>query len=246
MRINVLGKRRHAVVSDFESAFQRERLSRYPAVDAFEKECGFAVDREALESAARVLACPLKVNPPNWQHGRVIYAAYRSRAQQLSGPLAAVDIGTAKGFSALCARWALDDAGHPSSSVTSVDVIDPSAAVQRNTVREVDGLKTLYETLEGFDGVDRITFVGGDSTAILEGWTQRVGFAFVDGKHSFHAVYRDAQALTGLQQTGDVIVFDDVQIPAVREAVALQSADYQLSELVAIPGKRSYVIGRRR
>jgi predicted O-methyltransferase YrrM len=245
VRINALGKRRHAVALDFELAFQRERLSRYPAVDAFEKECGCAVDLETLESAARVLACPLKVNPPNWQHGRVIYAAYRSRAQH-SGSLAAVDVGTAKGFSALCARWALDDAGHPSSSVTSIDVIDPSAATQRNTVREVDGLKTLYETLEGFAGVDRITFVGGDSTAILEGLTQRVGFAFVDGKHSFHSVYRDAQALTRLQKAGDVIVFDDVQISAVREAVALQSRDYALRELIAIPGKRSYVIGRRR
>ena len=53
-----------------------------------------------VEAAARVLACPLKANPPNWQHGRVLYAGYRAYLAGLQRRVLLLDIGTAKGFSA--------------------------------------------------------------------------------------------------------------------------------------------------
>ncbi len=76
----------------YEAAFQTARLLEYPEVDAFEKRMGYAIQRDRLENAARVLACPLKTSPPHWQHGRVIYAATRKYLESASGPLTMLDI----------------------------------------------------------------------------------------------------------------------------------------------------------
>src|SRR6185369_15064920 len=91
----------------YDKAFIEERMSEYPMIDDYEKSCGFALNRHKLEEAARVLACPVKKNPPNWQHGRVIYSTLRSYMTETTcvNPLHILDVGTAKGFSALCALW---------------------------------------------------------------------------------------------------------------------------------------------
>ncbi len=236
---------------DYDEAFRTERQRVYPVVDTFEAKCGFAIDREFLEAAARVLACPVKVNPPNWQHGRVLYAAVR---QHLEGSLFewqahALDIGTAKGFSAICIRKALDDAGHLGAVVTSVDVLDPDAAVRRNTVAEVGGWLTLPQTL-GRAGLwggfgERIEFERAAGIDWLERHPERLHVAFVDGKHSGTVVYKEGKLLTERQSAGDLAIFDDVHIPDVSVAVNALHADYRLTYLEVLPN-RHYAIGVRR
>ncbi len=63
-----------ATKEQYMEIWQRECANEYPVIDGLEKRLGFAVDREWLNSTAYVLTCPVKLNPPNWQHGRVIYA----------------------------------------------------------------------------------------------------------------------------------------------------------------------------
>jgi cephalosporin hydroxylase len=205
---------------DFALAFFREQCNAYPEVDQLEARCGFAVHRGRLEAAARVLACPVKVNPPSWQHGRVIYAMAGRLLSVDPAPGVFVDIGTAKGFSAVVAGWAIELAG-TDHKVVSVDIVDPSLRVVRNSVLEVgDELFTVSQFVAPF--ISRsvsTTFLGGGSGPTLEKLTERVRFAFVDGKHSHAAVVADAERLRARQQTGDVIVFDDVQIPGVDSAV---------------------------
>lgn len=223
-------------------AFHRERLQSYPMIDAVEARCGYALDRERLESAARVLACPVKKSPPNWQHGRVLYALTR---QYLEGrdSINALDIGTAKGFSALCLLWAAHDAG-ARGHVTSVDVLDPRAHVSRNTVAEVDGLKTLAEILAPWPETQAIAFLKSTGQQYLQEHPERVHVAFVDGKHKYEAVSWEAALLAERQQSGDLVMFDDVQIDGVRKALKEQRA-YDL-EYVDVLTNRRYAIGRRR
>lgn len=230
----------------YVSAFRRECSSEYSRVDDLEHRAGFALQRGKLESAARVLACPVKVSPPNWQHGRVIYATLRERlalSPVPEGSALCLDIGTAKGFSALCARWALADSGYP-GRVVSVDVIDPRARIARNTVAEVDGLLTLAETLSDWPESADIEFVQASGVNWLTMNRQRVHFAFVDGKHNYAAVSEECRLLSQSQSAGDAIVFDDVQIPGVRRAVEELSDSYDAEYVEALP-TRVYVITRR-
>jgi predicted O-methyltransferase YrrM len=232
-------------VADYQAAFDAERVKDYPVVDAFEARMGFALDRERLESAARVLACPLKNNPPNWQHGRVLYAAARARFSRLTETTCTVlDIGTAKGFSALCLLWAAMDAGIV-AAVASVDVIDPDAKVGRNTVAEVGGLKTLRQTLHPWPESDAIAFQCMTGVDWLKGTSGRVEVAFIDGKHTGEVVAREARLLAVRQRPGDLAIFDDVHLPDIAKAVEGVSDLYELETLRILPN-RAYAIGVRR
>jgi hypothetical protein len=236
----------------YRRVFLEEQAREYPTVDAFEARCGYALDRKKLEAAACVLACPVKANPPNWQHGRVLYAATR---QYLDGrpveDLHCLDLGTAKGFSALCLRWAVDDAwaARPRppftvGRVTSVDVIDPRQRVRRNTVAECDLVQTLPEILVPWPEAQRIQFLHTTGLAWLSARTDRVHVAFVDGKHT-EVVYQEGRVLASRQQPTDLAIFDDVQIAAVGRAVQGLESFYHFQTLT-VRDHRQYAIGVRR
>jgi predicted O-methyltransferase YrrM len=222
--------------ADYQRAFLKERENEYPAIDAFEQAAGFAIDRARLEDAARVLACPVKVNPPNWQHGRVIYAAARKYLATTSGAVTFLDIGTAKGFSALCMAWALQDSERE-GQIVSCDVLDPQRRDIRNTVAEVDGPKLLKEVLAPWPEASLVHFIKKTGADWLRQDDYRVNIAFIDGKHSYDAVSEEIGLLRVRQEPGDIALFDDVQIPGVGKAVTGIS-DYAVEHIAAKPDRR--------
>jgi predicted O-methyltransferase YrrM len=234
----------------YSSIFAHEREKTYPMVDAFEGRMGYHIDTERVEEAARVLSCPFKAAAPNWQHGRVLYAATRRYLAGLpyqdEGPpqIRTLDIGTAKGYSALCVRFAVEDAGVDAQSV-SVDVLPPDARVRRNTPAEVDGLKTLAEILAPWPEASRITFLNMTGVDFLKGNALRIHVAFVDGKHSGAVVKQEGLMLADVQQPGDLAIFDDVHIPDVGAAVDALAKLYDIERLQILP-KRAYAIARRK
>lgn len=229
----------------YTEAFAQARVLHYPALDALEARLGHAIDREWVDEAGRVLCCPIKSAPPHWQHGRLIYAVVRDYlATTPITAAAALDIGTAKGFSALCSRKAFLDAGVP-CRLTSVDVMPPSARCYRNSVAEVEGgLKTLAEILAPWPEAADITFLESTGIEWLKRRADRVHVAFVDGKHTGEAVRQEGKLLSKLQQPGDLAIFDDCQMPPVSQAVVSLDEWYRLAYVKATP--REYAIGRRR
>jgi cephalosporin hydroxylase len=232
---------------DYDAAFEVERIREYPKVDAYEYRSAIAINRAMLENAARTLACPIKVNPPCWQHGRVLFSAAYNYLSRQTEPVFMLDIGTAKGFSSLCLQWAAEFSGHKDARIVSLDVIDPAAKVKRNTVAEVDGFRTLYETLSPWPQFKAIKYV--HSTGL--GWLtstneRRINVAFVDGKHTFDAVLAEGTAISRLQVKGDVVVFDDVQIAGVQNAVYhLSLMTYSVEYIDILPNRR-IAVGYRR
>lgn len=223
-------------VDDYQQAFDRERENEYPAMDELEEVYGYALDRVRLERAACVLACPVKVNPPNWQHGRLLYAVARQLLETGRDSYFFLDVGTAKGFSALCLQWALDDAG-VMGKVASVDVIDPNAAVPRNTVADLFEPKTLWQTLAPWPKAKAIEFHQSTGVSFILSCNHRIDFAFLDGKHRYDDVALEAQLLTKRQKQGDHIVFDDLQIPGVEKAVN-ELRGYDVHKVMIKPERR--------
>lgn len=236
---------------DYDRAFDAEQRRTYPVIDQFEARCGVAIDREDLEATARVLACPVKVDAqgqprpmPLWQHGRVIYAAVRHAVAGCPARLLALDIGTAKGFSALMLRRALDDAG-VRGDVISVDVVDPRARVCRNTVADLDGPTTITELLAPYPEAVGIRCLHMTGIQFLRQYTARVAVAFVDGKHTYGTVREEGELLAARQSPGDLVIWDDVQIAEVAEAVTSLAHAYAVEWLDCAPMRR-YAVGRRR
>jgi prepilin-type processing-associated H-X9-DG protein len=233
----------HPTAEEYARIFAEECARTYPVIDALEVECGYAIDRDRLEDMARVLACPMKANAPNWQHGRVLYAVVRRYLAGKTEPVTVLDIGTAKGFSALCLQMALNDAG-ALGAVVSVDVIDPDGRVRRNTVAEVDGPLTLAETLAPWPMAGAVTFLCSSGVEWLDRHPGRVHVAFVDGKHSGPVVHKEGLLLAQRQNAGDIVVFDDVHIPGVRLAVDTLEPFYAVRQIDVMP-HRSYAIAVR-
>lgn len=236
-------KRIQATAENYQTVFDLERKVRYPLITFFEGERGYRINKEQLEAAARVLACPIKVNPPNWQHGRIIYAMLRNYLSHYAGerPLL-IDIGTAKGFSALIMKWAANDA-KVKCVIRSADVIDPEARVPRNTVADCDGIKTLYEILEPWPETKEIEFHQLGGATLMSQSGDRINFAFLDGKHKYDYVRVEAGILRIRQKQGDLILFDDVHIPGVAHAVE-ELRDYK-KEFIAVNANRRYCIAER-
>lgn len=214
-----------ATAEQYNEAWLAECDRSYPEIDLLTKSLGYDLDRSWMQDIARVLACPVKVNPPCWQHGRVIYGVLRRYLDSAhagtssANPVRCLDIGTAKGYSAIVAARALLDAGRV-GRVTSIDVIDPDARARRNTVAEVRGLLTLHDTVSFWpEEVKLVDFVLGKG----ENWfvmnRKRIHFAFVDGKHAYDSVKKELVGLSGCQDVGDIIICDDLQVPGVRRAV---------------------------
>lgn len=230
-------------VADYQAAFDAECGQAYPMIDAFEARAGVAIDVGRLRAAAYLLACPLKVHPPNWQHGRVLYAAAVQHFEAYRGHALVLDIGTAKGFSALCLQWALRDVG-VTGHVVSVDVIDPCSRVTRNTVAELGAPLTLFELLRPWPEAATITFRHMTGIDFLLGYQGRIDCAFIDGKHTGAVVAQEGLLLAERQQPGDLAIFDDVHLKDVRQAVSDLRA-YNLEWISASP-LRAYAVGRRR
>lgn len=246
------GEFMESLADRYQRAFSEERARNYPAIDAFEKFIGVAMPRDRLESMARELACPVKAHAPNWQHGRLIYALARARLAQLEGPATFLDIGTAKGFSALCFLWAIADA-NVMGVVHSFDVIDPESRIPRNTVAELDGLKTLQEIIA--------PHVPAECHGALSCWQHpgiyfaqkidlpRINGAFVDGKHKTTDVRLEGERIAERQGLGDFILFDDLQLAPVADGVALFRRSkiarcYRFEEIQAFEFRR-YMLATR-
>lgn len=238
---------------DYQRTWEIEKFHRYKVMDALEARYGYAIDRAWLEQAARIMACPIKRNAPNWQHGRLVYALARHRLAQ-GGEFVFLDIGSAKGFSAACMALAVALSGHPRLyDIWSVDVIDPCSTEPRNSIRDGKVTRGVWDYCEDFIDADmrpRVHFVqDGDCAHIgFLARDDRIGFAFVDGDHSEHGVRRDIKTIVPRQQTGDIILFDDVQLAAVNAGVTTglaETAGIYTIERIDLTPSRSYAIAVR-
>lgn len=235
------------ILEEYVDAYDKERVRGYDVVDELEKFLGYALSPDIYLPRARILACPVKQNPPNWQHGRVIYSVVSNylRSLEQTDPVTILDIGTAKGYSALCLFWALKDSGK-SGQVYSVDVIDPTVRCLRNTVSELDGLKTLAETLAPFPEAGNVIFEQSTGLQWLANHPERVHVAFVDGKHTGAVVEAEGELLAVRQQPGDVAIFDDVHLRGIYHAMYALKKLYDMEFVTIRPNERAYAIGHRK
>jgi cephalosporin hydroxylase len=248
----------------YDAEFFAESNVDYPQVSEFEQSVGFHIERHRLEQAARRLACPLKKHPACWQHGRVVYAMVRrilagwDEINQIPADPLFLDIGTAKGFSALMMQTAIEDSGipRPYFQVISLDVIDPLERCNRNSVAEINGPLTLEEMLAPWHKIAmNIDFQHAEAVRWLAWQKRRVHFAFIDGKHSYDAVSGELSQLARLQRSGDALVCDDMQIEGVARALSEYRHAYTWQIIDAVPvnetidrqhAPRSYAVAVRR
>lgn len=150
------------------------------------------------------------------EHGQLLYGLVRRLRRQPS--VAILDVGTARGFSAISMARALLDGGLE-HRVVSIDVIGHDEPTDWHSRRKHDPADPLAGRAVSRAEIWRyypdeaacIRALQGRSRDVLENWTfGPVGLAFIDGEHTYRSVKNDLESLERLMAPGAAIVLDDV------------------------------------
>lgn len=150
------------------------------------------------------------------EHGVILYGL----VLQLSAsghPLVVLDVGTARGFSAMAAARAMLDANRE-GRVYSVDIIDHHESrswhVDKQEADEpLSGIEmSRSEIWERWfpDESDRVVPINDRSSEVLRDWQHGpIDLAFLDGSHTYDSVKRELSSLDSTMRLGGAIVLDD-------------------------------------
>ena len=151
------------------------------------------------------------------EHGLLLYKLLSKRFASAHQSVVLLDVGTARGFSAIAMAKAMMDANLRGELYT-IDIIgqdesrdwhvakqqhdEPLAGVQ---IARSNIWRQSYE-----EEAKVISPITGKSSEVLESWNYGdIDFAFIDGDHRYHAVKADLELLDALMADGGQIILDD-------------------------------------
>jgi len=187
-------------------------------VSSLEKMLNVQINKEFIDSVALHTAIYLDSygNQPNYkvtyQQGFVVYALFRKYLEATNYDYYnVVEVGTAKGFTALCLAKALDDC-NKKGTIHTIDVLPNDKKIYWRCIGDMTGKKNRPELMENWSVLrdNFIKFHHGSSLNILSSLNlKRVHFAFLDGSHDYQHVSYELNFLKNLQKNNDMIVCDD-------------------------------------
>ena len=187
---------------------QNARVSPLPYKLA--KLATFSVSESWYQTAVNVLR-----GGDGGEHGLLLYKLVRSLSRE--DPSVILDIGTARGFSAITMARALIDAD-AEGKVFTVDIADHLSKLvwhgQKNDPKDplagisISRSEVWSRWFQEESG--RVTPMHSHSHNILGSWDYGIiDVAFIDGEHTYDAVKRDLSILENLMAPTGVIVLDD-------------------------------------
>lgn len=146
----------------------------------------------------------------NYERGMLLYALVSAKR-----PRTVVEIGTGRGYGAMCAAWAMSDHGID-GRVYTIDVLGPQATI-RWAIDRHDGSGPNVEMLSRrsawhglpSDWTRRIIQLTGFATRVTASLGDDIDLAFIDGDHSRAAVAADFAAVLGGCAQELTVLFDD-------------------------------------
>ena len=149
------------------------------------------------------------------EHGHLLYKLVR--CLKTERPSVILDIGTARGFSAITMARALLDANQE-GMVYSIDVVDHNSQLEWHGGKNDSSDPLAGVSISRSEMWSRwfpeeatvVTPIRGQSHEVLESWSfGSIDTAFIDGEHTYDAVKRDLAVLDHLMTPTGVIVLDD-------------------------------------
>ena len=219
------GKTVRASKKEYLDLWYNAKNKVHPTIDEYEKLIGYKIEYDWFHELALHTQIVIKKSELCYQHGRVLYSTLSAYINQNDcNNINIVDIGTARGFSAIILSRALFDNNQHLGSITTIDPLPHRKRILWNCIDDNYGPHTREELLSGYGYlIDKyITFKEGRSIDVLPSIKNRIHFAFVDGEHNYENIIYETEHLSNHQKKGDIIVFDDYnknQYPGLVEAV---------------------------
>ncbi len=225
-------------------------------VVAFEKKCGFSINKVWVNDLALHTQIVNKKGDLNFFHGRLLYSLLskyineNKKNSKFANPIMILETGTARGFSSICMAKALNDS-NCQGVISTIDSIAHEKEMYWNCIDDHDGPKSRLELLRKWDmELQKIIFIQGWTNDILSRLgIARINFAFLDAQHTKEDVLREFEFVSNRQIAGDIIVFDDVTkdyFPGVCEAIDFIENNYSYTiEKINFTSKRGYAIATK-
>ena len=156
------------------------------------------------------------------EHGQLLYKL-ACRLPMRGGRIVALDVGTARGFSALVMAKAFADS-KVAGKVYTLDTVGHHEAKDWHGVKH-DSDDPLAGSTWSRDEIwhrwyeregDAVTVIAGRSTDVLATWEHgEIDIAFLDGSHAFEDVSQELTLLDSLTSDVGIVVLDDYHVGEV-------------------------------
>jgi hypothetical protein len=206
-------------------------------------------DLQYIETLALETHIVLKKSPSNFTHGLLLFmeASAYSKKFQAKEHIFALDVGSARGFSALVMAYAFQK-HELNPTIISVDVINHFEKKKWNCILDKPGGISRAEIIGRYPEGKSILFLQGKSSKVLAGLgTARIHFSFLDGEHEWKSLKVETEFLQRNQISGDVVIFDDYS-PTVYPGVVRAVSEISMSYQVKIRGEdrgRAYAVASK-
>ena len=246
---NPFGQKPLASRDEYLSIWKDAKNKIYPIIDEYEINMKYKIDSNWFHELALHTQVVIKESDICYQHGRILFSTLCNYIENNNiKNINILDIGTARGFSALVMASYLDNM-NIAGEITTIDPLPHQHKMYWNCIDDLDGKKSRGEILANYNILLNryINFLEGEShSAINELMYERIHFAFIDAIHEYENVMYEFNYITQLQKPGDIVIFDDYNnklFPGVVKAVDEICKDYNYSKKVIIPNaQRGYVV----
>lgn len=141
----------------------------------------------------------------NYERGMLLYSIVAKYK-----PLNILEIGTAKGYSALCMAWAMDDYDIPGTIHTIDPTLDTKFEIVIDDNTHVLSVPQLWDRFASDKWLSKIKPFSGYSGEVMGKFKfPKIDFAYIDGHHVFEAVEHDFYAFLDISSDDFRILFDD-------------------------------------
>jgi len=238
---------------EYIAIWNNAKSKKYRAVDSYLSNYNVKTPSSWIHELALKTQVSIKESKINYQHGFILYKALTNYIVSTKiESINIVEIGTAKGFSALCMAKVLDDMGI-FGIINTIDILSHKKSIYWNSIKDHVGKHTRRELLNTYSPliIKYIQFIQGKSDIELPKLNiSRIHFAFIDGEHFYENVFFDGEFIAKRQHSGDMIVFDDYTkkiFPGVVQAANEICENYKYKTTVIVSSKqRSYLVAEKR
>jgi len=247
------GRKPHATREEYLKIWKKAKNEKYPMVDKVEADTGFAINSDWYHKLALHTQVVIKKSKICYQHGRIIYSILCNYININNYErINILEIGTARGFSALCMAAALQKM-KINGEITTIDPLPHNHKMYWNCINDLDKENSREDILFNYNSLTTkyIKFIEGTSEVILNrAIYPRIHFAFIDGGHEYENIIFEFQYINEFQEIGDIIIFDDYNInlfPGIVRAVDEICINYNYSKnIININDQRGYAIAIKR
>lgn len=200
---------------------------------------------DRIDSDGRMLSMVSNKQYPDWIHGYLISSLIAS-LEPSAGPFLMLDLGTARGFSALTMGRALQGQGLP-GLVISMDFLPHNRQMFWSSPVDINGKISRGQIWDRMNAPSNIVFLEGPISQSLRRLEVRsINLAFLDSQHSTEQVGFELSYIIARQTKGDLIVLDDFgpEFPGVSAAAKQYLSNYE-SYVFRQPKGKTVAIFRR-